>query len=112
MKVVVCSNLLKPICDSNCDGFLYMERLSLYEKLSENIIKEYVRLIGKKNCRKSLFYDIPRNDETLIKAIEKFVKHCYNDIKIVEIPDGVEFEINVDSEGNEYICSPRIQYYP
>ena len=58
-------------------------------------------------------YDIPRDDPTLIQVIEKLGQDAwgnYAELKIVEIPDDVEWEIN-DYDGRECIEEKHRKWY-
>lgn len=55
----------------------------------------------------SLYYgDIPRNDADLVAVVEELGKRASGkcaDLKVVEIPDGVEWEIK-EYDGNEHVA--------
>lgn len=62
--------------------------------LSELAEKEYAKRKGIEEC--PYCGDIPRNDSDLIAVVRKFgeAANCrYSKLKIVEIPDGVDWEI-------------------
>jgi len=70
--------------------------------LSEKAIELYKKLSGEQNV-----YDfcIPRTDKHLIEVIEQLGKDAnneYSNLAIVEIPDGIEYEID-DYDGMETI---------
>ena len=51
-------------------------------------------------------YDIPRDDPDLIKVVERLGEECdmrFSRLAIVEIPDGVDWEIE-QYDGKEWIC--------
>jgi hypothetical protein len=56
-------------------------------------------------------YDIPRDDPTLIEIIEEFgsdkISSTYSLLKIIEIPDNIEWEIEESEEGIEWISEKQ-----
>ena len=51
-------------------------------------------------------YDIPRDDADLVKVVEKLGKKSWGNcakLKIVEIPDGIEWHLD-EYDGNEHIA--------
>ncbi len=52
------------------------------------------------------YYDIPRNDPILVSVVEDLGEEAfglYSSLKVVEIPDGIEWEI-MEYDGNEHIA--------
>lgn len=73
--------------------------------LSELALVEYKR---RANVTDNYFYDynIPRNDSHLVDIVNEWQQSAsgsYSDLKIVEIPDDVEWEIH-DYDGIEWIA--------
>lgn len=59
--------------------------------------------------------DIPRHDPVLIQIIEelgeKAARGCYCILKIVDIPDGVEYIIVEEFDGSEHIAEKHRIWY-
>jgi hypothetical protein len=73
--------------------------------LSEIALAEYKRLA---NITEDSFYDgaIERDDENLIAVVEKFEDRAWGkfaELSIVEIPDGVEWQID-EYDGIEWVA--------
>jgi hypothetical protein len=70
---------------------LYKERAGVVENLEDS------RLVA---------WDIPRDDENLVSVIEELGEKCwgqYSALKVVEIPDDVEWQIE-EYDGVEWIA--------
>lgn len=101
------------IAINNCHGGFDLS-LKAYKEIAEiqnwevegNEAVEMFWWIDKTNGESIGLSEIPRNDETLIKIIEKLGKEAncaLSDLKIVEIPDDVEWQIE-DYDGREWIA--------
>jgi hypothetical protein len=74
--------------------------------LSTEGLELYKKNANVPNHLKLLAWDIPRNDENLIAVIEEL--HCeswgkFSELKVVEIPDDVEWEVG-DYDGCEWVA--------
>ena len=87
--------------------------LSLPAEPTDQLLDEYTAY-RKAN---TFDYSVPRNDEKLIEVIEelgsKVASAEYAELRIVEIPDGVDWVIECNDEfGNEWVAErPRTWHY-
>jgi hypothetical protein len=73
--------------------------------LSELAEKEYCKL-AKIDSDKCFHYSIPRDDKNLVKVVDKYGMDSFGSyafLKIVEIPDDVEWEIQ-EYDGKEWVA--------
>ena len=98
----------------HCDGIEKHIRVGINEKSSyvhcilKDLGKEITGDFSKafKNDEYFSFFDIPRDDPDLVKVVEKLGKRSWGDyaeLKIVEIPKGIEWRLD-DYDGIEHIA--------
>lgn len=59
-------------------------------------------------------WDIPRNDPILVSIVEELDEDSwgkYAELKVVEIPDGIEWHISEDDTGKEWIAEVHRTWY-
>lgn len=74
--------------------------------LSEQVLEWFVVWVGKDLTYTELLA-LPRNDPDLIVAVEELGSDAdgkHATLKVVEIPDGVEFFVREEDDGTEWIA--------
>lgn len=74
--------------------------------LSNAGIARYLEIKGLKMSDDFYDRDIPRNDTALVQVVEELQKLAYGkyaDLRILDIPDGVDWEID-EYDGNEWVA--------
>jgi len=74
--------------------------------LSDKAVRRYWELRGKKPDKDWWRGDLERNDSVLVQVVEELGENAcgeFAQLKVVEIPDGVDYEIN-EFGGKEHIA--------
>ena len=82
-----------------------------------DLSSEAERLLAKKanplDKRLHFLYDIPRDHPLFVEVVEELGSKCWGDhaeLKVVEIPEDVEWEI-IEYDGIEYIAEKHRKWY-
>jgi len=73
--------------------------------------KMYIELRGIPSC--DSVYDIPRDDPMLVKVVETLGEKAngdFSELKIVEIPDDVRWEVK-EYDGSEWVAEKHRTWY-
>jgi hypothetical protein len=74
--------------------------------LSDQALQLYKKLTGTPESKDVYYFDIARNDAALVQVIEQLgdlASDRYSSLKVVEIPDGVEWHIH-EYDGMEHVA--------